>query len=303
MSNQEQPTPDQGEHFRLDEEITRKKVPARYLLIATVIVLIPFVMFIRSLIIVETSPGNLLSQMIFSDQVNACERTMDEEEDDDYWVVDTFEDIVSEYSSTQSGPAITYAPTGVHEDNYYTDSLGKSDYQNNVAATDIQSACVALYEKDIDFAKAIDRVVKRKAAEAAAYEKKKAEEKAKIQPLLDKWNKKAIDAGSGDIREYLEAESAAEYEIKSGASYSFTGATANISGVSCYATTRSNWVGGKPGGWWSCIIQTLGGGFNSYSIEFSGSSWGGKPDNGQMAGADLSWRIPDELMDWLNSSS
>lgn len=300
MSNQEQSTPEPDNQLQVIEEKPRtSKIKVS---LTVLILLVSAIYIFKSVTKDETSPGYLLGQMTSSVQLNACERAMDDDQKDDYWVVNNFEEVVAGELQTDYWPAITYS-SKVHEDAYYTDSLGKSDFQNNIAAADIEKACRKLADKNIDFSKALDKLIKQKADEVAAIAREKAEAKAKIQPLLEKWNKKAIDAGSGDIREYLEAESAAEYEIKSGASYSFTGATANISGVSCYATTRSNWVGGKPGGWWSCIIQTLGGGFNSYSIEFSGSSWGGKPDNGQMAGADLSWRIPDELMDWINSSS
>jgi hypothetical protein len=252
----------------------------------------------------ETSPEYLLNQMPVSTQVMACENALDGEdgEDSDYWTVDAFEEIVTEKFVTNNSPAITYSED-IYEDAYYSEYYGKSDYQRGVAASDIGQACLTIYRENTEFASAVDRIVEQKEAEAAAVAKQKAEEKAKIQPLLDKWNSKAIGEGGGDVIEYLAAEASAASQIKSGASYSFTGSTAQISSVTCYPTTLSRWVGGNPGGWWSCLIQTLGGDFDLYSIQFSGSSWGGKPDNGRMAGADLNWTIPESLLNWIRSSN
>jgi hypothetical protein len=124
--------------------------------------------------------------------------------------------------------------------------------------------------------------------------------RAKWEPILKKWDDRAIAAGSGDLADYLSATASAESLIKAGAQYSLTGASREVQSAYCWATQYSLWFQGEPGGWWSCYINFLGGG-EGYSVEFSNGNWSGKADSGSRAGRDLNWKIPEGLTQWMAS--
>ena len=168
---------------------------------------------------------------------------------------------------------------------------------------EVKRVCKQLLAEDSTLVSAVAEIQNQKKIEAARLEEERiAAEKlrAKWEPVLKKWDDRAIAAGSGDLSDYLSATSRAESLITAGAQYSLTGAEREVQSASCWATQYSLWFQGEPGGWWSCYINFLGGG-ESYSVEFSNGNWSGRADAGSRAGRDLNWKIPEGLTDWMAS--
>jgi hypothetical protein len=168
---------------------------------------------------------------------------------------------------------------------------------------EVKRVCKILLAEDTYLVTAIAEIQKQKRIEDARLEKERiATEKlrAKYEPLLEQWNERAREAGLGDLSDYFSATSSAESLITAGAQYSLTGASREVQSASCWPTQYSLWSQGEPGGWWSCYINFLGGG-DSYSVEFSGGSWSGNADAGSRAGRELNWKIPQGLLDWMDS--
>lgn len=260
-----------------------------------------FVIFLgKAFVTDKTSPAYHLSQMPTTLQVKTCEYALEDDDLETYIILYSFENIVRDNLSPDYVPAITYSD-GVHEIDY-SDASERSGDHDEIAANDIKLACQEAYDSDSEFSGTIDKLFAQKAEAQKQYERKKAEARAKIQPLLDVWNNKAIGEGGGDILEFLAASSEAENQIKMSSQYSLSGVSANISSVTCYPTSLSRWVGGSPGGWWSCLVMPLGGDYDLYSIQFENGSFGGKPDGGKMAGRDLNWKIPPRLLEWIRSN-
>ena len=191
---------------------------------------------------------------------------------------------------------ITYS-NGSHEE----DDSPRTHSVMRENGEEILEACKSLYKNDSIFADALDTSKADELANKKAYEAEKEAARKKAGADLEKWNAKAEEEGGGTLKEYFDAVSAAESLVKSGASYKFSGANADIQYASCYGTVRSIWIAGKPSGWWSCSIQTLGGSLDFYSIEISGDSWGGSPDLGKSAGRDLNWKIPSAVEDYVRN--
>ena len=168
---------------------------------------------------------------------------------------------------------------------------------------EVKRVCATLLKEDTYLASAVADIKEQERLEQVRIEKeRKAAEKlrAKWEPILNKWDDRAREAGLGDLSEYFSATSRAESLIAAGAQYSLTGADREVQSASCWATQYSLWSQGEPGGWWSCYINFLGGG-DSYSVEFSNGNWSGRADAGSRAGRDLNWKIPDGLLSWMNS--
>ena len=161
--------------------------------------------------------------------------------------------------------------------------------------------CKKLIEEDSYFASLVTtRQEQQKLRQLRLEKKRKNEEalRAKYEPILKKWDEKALKAGYGDLREYLSATSRAKKLIESGAQYSLTGTQREVQNASCSATQYSSWSQGEPDGWWSCYINFLGGS-DLYSVEFSNGNWSGKADGGRSSGRDLNWNIPQGLLGWI----
>lgn len=188
----------------------------------------------------------------------------------------------------------------------YFDGSKPGDFPTSEKTKAIYAACEEIVLENSELEKRVQARIKENleliAREEAAEKQRLEEQFRKIEPLLTFWNDKASSEGQGDIADYFIAASQAERQIESGAQYSLTGASREVESATCWATVRSLWWDGEPGGWWSCGIDFLGGDLEFYSIEFSGSSWSGKPDGGSGAGRDLNWKIPDELEIWLRQN-
>lgn len=188
----------------------------------------------------------------------------------------------------------------------YFDGAKPGDFPTSEKTEKIYEACDELALENPELKKRVQvRIKKNKdliAAKEAAEKRALEEEFKKIEPLLTFWNNKASNEGGGDIADYFFATSQAEKQLESGAQYSLTGTSRDVERALCWATDRSYWSRGEPSGWWSCGIDFLGGDMDFFSIEFSGSSWSGKPDGGVRAGRDLDWKIPDEVESWLRKN-
>lgn len=168
---------------------------------------------------------------------------------------------------------------------------------------EVKRVCATLLKEDTYLASAVADIKEAERLEQVRIEEeRKAAEKlrAKWEPVLNKWDDRAREAGLGDLSDYLSATSRAESLITAGAQYSLTGAEREVQSASCYATSYSLWSQGEPGGWWYCYINFLGGG-DGYSVEFSNGNWSGKADGGSRSGRDLNWKIPDGLTEWMAS--
>lgn len=168
---------------------------------------------------------------------------------------------------------------------------------------EVKRVCATLLKEDTYLAKAVADIKEQERLEQVRIEEeRKAAEKLRVkwEPVLNKWDDRAREAGLGDLSDYLSATARAESLITAGAQYSLTGAEREVQSASCWATQYSLWSQGEPGGWWSCYINFLGGG-DSYSVEFSSGNWSGRADAGSRAGRDLNWKIPDGLLSWMNS--
>jgi hypothetical protein len=121
---------------------------------------------------------------------------------------------------------------------------------------------------------------------------------AKYGSTLASWNTKAQNQGMGDLSDYFMAIESANNQIQNGAQFQMTGNGVDIQSAYCSATTNSTWINGEPGGYWVCMI-TYPGDISTYSIQFTSSSWGGKPDGGNMAGAELNWKFAPEFENWV----
>jgi|688.fasta_scaffold237631_1 hypothetical protein len=121
---------------------------------------------------------------------------------------------------------------------------------------------------------------------------------AKFQKELDILDKKANKLGNGSYEEMLDAESALESLIEQGAQFSLTGQGRDVEDVSCSPTTYSSWSQGEPGGTWYCYLYFLDGS-EPYTINVSGSRWGGKADRGSSAGDFVEFKVSSALKNWL----
>jgi hypothetical protein len=129
---------------------------------------------------------------------------------------------------------------------------------------------------------------------------KESELRIKWRLSLEKLNSKAQKIGYGNYGDYRRAQVKAAELIKAGAAYSLTGISREVQYVGCDGTSNSIWTFGDPKGYWSCFIRFLGEA-DTYSIEFSGNSWAGKPDGGDSAGKVINWGISKEFENWLNT--
>lgn len=124
------------------------------------------------------------------------------------------------------------------------------------------------------------------------------EKSKRLQKQADILNKKVSKIGGGSYYEMLEAEIALEILIERGAQFSLTGQSREVEEASCSPTTYSSWFKGEPGGTWYCYMYFLDGS-EPYTINVSGSRWGGVADKGSSAGDFVEFKVSDELREWL----
>ena len=234
------------------------------------------------------TPERALKAVSFEAQVEICS-FMKEEIDDGDELVKMLYSKSREWRNQEEIIKIAYLP----ENEMY---LEKSE--------EIWSACELLKNDDDKLKLQVENVISKKKSQSLEKDRLLSEalmrELEKIKPVLNYWNDKASNSGSGDLGNYLSAISSAEANIKAGAQFSLSGTSREVQSSTCWATDRSRWTGGDPSGWWLCGINFVGSDFEIFSIEFSNGSWSGKPDGGSQAGRELNWKIPDSILEWVD---
>jgi hypothetical protein len=156
-------------------------------------------------------------------------------------------------------------------------------------------------EKFTSWTKACAKVIMERPELKVQFDKLSVENQAvsdKFQKQLDVLDKKANKLGGGSYREMLYAQNKLESLIEGGAQYSLTGQGRDVEDASCSPTTYSIWSQAEPSGTWYCYLYFLEGN-EPYTINVSGSRWGGKADRGSSSGDFIEFKVSDDLNNWL----